>query len=128
MPYSDTVANTCHSAFTSLVDTLEIITSGGTVLATITVAFGSPSVTSSASTATIGSTPINFTWSASGTVGGFRWKDASVELGSFIGSFAVGTVGSGAIIELTSLAATSGASAQVVSGTHSFPTKTAGEP
>jgi hypothetical protein len=128
MPYTDAMANASNSSFTTLCDTIELITSGGIVLGTVPVVYGTPAVSGDNSVSTIASTPISFTWSGTGTVGGFRYKDGSTQLGEFIGSWAVSVTGGGGIVQISSLSATNGGDAQLTSGTHSFPRKVQGEP
>ena len=128
MAYSNAVGNGTNDYLTTQITALVFITAAGVTLGTATMGYGAAAVVGVNSVATANALPVNFTWSATGTVGGFRYMAGATVLGEFIGAWATSVSGGGGIVQLSNLSAVSGGSAQVASATHSFPLKAAGEP
>lgn len=128
MAYSDAVGNGTNDYLTDQITALVFITAAGVTLGTATMTYGASAVSGDFSVATGASLPVSFTWSATGTVGGFRYMAGATVLGEFIGAWATSVSGGGGYTQLSSLSAIDGGSAEVTSATHNFPLKAAGEP
>lgn len=107
---------------------LRLFTAGyGSPLAVITIAFGA-ATTACPSVATVGSTPIEGTWSATGTVGGYQVTnaDGSIIYWQHTGAAAVATTGSPHVL-LSTVSAVSGAAFSLNSFTMAESCTLAGE-
>lgn len=130
MSYTNAVAEAANDAIVGTITKLRLYTAGyASQLADIPITFDASVVSAGEAVSTAASLPIADTWDASGTVGAFRYLNVSnATIFEGTGAWAVGTSGSGSVVELSSVSAVEDGPLNVTNATHAFPTKLEGEP